>query len=71
MLKTTKVLTHEYICLGKSGRGTPPGSFVNYQVGQKNYKTKDQNTKKKQNRVNQRTKKTKQTLHLISLKNAY
>jgi len=71
MTETTQAFTHEYICLGKSSRGTPPISFVYYQVGQKNYKTKNQNTKKKQNRVNQRTKKTKQTLHLISLKNAY
>tara|TARA_B100001167_G_C16596850_1_gene224006 strand:+ start:17 stop:232 length:216 start_codon:yes stop_codon:yes gene_type:complete len=71
MAQATQALAQEYICPSKSGSGTPPVSFVYYRVGQKNYKTKNQNTKKKQNRVNQRTKKTKQTLHLISLKNAY
>jgi len=69
MLEAAQSFTHENICLSKSSHGTPSVSFVYDQVGQKNYKAKNQNTKKKQNRVKQRAEKNQQTLHLC--KNTY
>ena len=71
MIKTTQVFAHVNIYLSKSGDGAPPDSFVYYLTGQENYKTKNQNTKKKQNRVSQRAEENKQNLHYIFLKNTY